>query len=121
VSDFALDSEGDLDLTGNQLNIVIDDAAIVQHLEIRFKFILGEWFLDTRVGIHYFGEILIKNPDLTRVRSLFRQTILTTPGIAQLEQFSLDFDGATRKLSHNFLARKTDGELLEFNKEFIIQ
>jgi hypothetical protein len=120
MSDAALDIEGDLDTTGDQLSLVVDDDAIVQHLEIRFQFVFEEWFLDIRLGIPYFGEILIKNPDLTRVRGIFRQTILTTPGIAQIEEFSLDFEGAIRKLSTDFLARKTDGEILEFNKEFII-
>ena len=121
MSDIALDSDGDLLIENDALVLVEGDDAIVQHLSIRFRFVLGEWFLDTRLGIPYFDEILVKNPDFSRVRGILRQTILTTPGIASIEKFSLQFDGAIRKLTVSFLARKTDGEILEFNDEFIIK
>jgi len=121
MSDIALDSDGDLLITNDALVLVEGDDAIVQQLVIRFQFFLGEWFLDTRIGIPYFGEILIKNPDLSRVRAIFKQTVLTTPGIASLEEFSLVVDGSTRKATVTFRALKTDGEILEFDEEFIIQ
>ena len=121
MSDIALDSDGDLLIENNSLVLVKGDDAIVQHLTIRFRFFLGEWFLDTRLGIPYFREILIKNPDLSRVRGIFRQVVLTTPGIESLVEFGLDFESAIRKLTVNFRARKTDGEVLEYNKEFIIR
>ena len=120
MSDLALDIDGDLLVSNDSLSLVEGDDAIVQHLTIRFKFVLGEWFLDTRVGIPYFGEILIRNPDLSRVRAIFKQVILDTPGIDSLEEFSLTVDAATRKATLTFRARKTDGEILEFNEEFII-
>ena len=121
MSDLALDSDGDLLFINGELQLVRGDDAIVQQLTIRMKFFLGEWFLDTRLGIPYFQEILVKNADLTRVRGIYRQTILTTPGISSIETFDLEFDGATRKLTVSFRARKIDGEILEFNRDFIIQ
>ena len=121
MSDIALDSDGDILIENNAMVLAEGDDAIVQQLTIRFRFVLGEWFLDIRLGIPYFGEILIKNPDLSRVRGIFKQTILTTPGIDSLETFSLTFAGAERKLSVDFRARKTDGEILEYNQEFIIE
>ena len=120
MADIALDTDGDILIEDDALVLVEGDDAIVQHLQIRFKFFLGEWFLDTRIGVPYFDEILIKNPDLNRVRGIYRQTILTTPGIASLETFELDLDAATRTLKVTFRARKADGEILEFNEEFII-
>ena len=121
MSDIALDTDGDLLIENNSLVLARDDDAIVQQLIIRFKFVLGEWFLDIRLGVPYFGEILIKNPDLSRVRGIFRQIIETTPGIKSLESFSLDVEGVTRKATVIFRALKTDGEILDFNEEFIIQ
>lgn len=121
MSDIALDTDGDLLIENNSLVLARGDDAIVQQLLIRFKFFLGEWFLDTRIGVPYFGEILIKNPDLSRVRGIFKQLILTTPGIASLESFALEVEGVTRKATVTFRARKTDGEILNFNEEFIIQ
>lgn len=122
MSDIALDADGDalFDDSGN-LVLATGDDAIRQQMMIRFRFALGEWFLDTRQGVPYFSEILIKNPNLTRVRGIFRQLILTTPGIESIESFSLGLDSAVRKLVLRFSARKSDGEILEFDDAFIIK
>jgi len=121
MADLALNEEGDLLLTDNSLAVVEGDDAIVQHLAIRLQFFLGEWFLDTRLGVPYFNQVLIKNPNLVVVRGLFRQVILTTPGVDTIEEFELDFDQAARKLTVTFTVRKsTDGGLLDFSREFII-
>ena len=121
MADLALDTDGDLLIANNAVVLVEGDDAIVQQLRIRFRFFLGEWFLDIRQGTPYYEEILIKNPDLSRVNGIFKQVILSTPGIASLEEFDLNFDGAERLLTVTFLARKTDGEILEFSEEFIIE
>jgi len=81
----------------------------------------GEWFLDTRVGVPYYDSILIKNPDLVVIRSIFRNAILSTPGIANLDALTTAFDAASRKLTVEFTAIKEDGGTLDFSKEFIIQ
>lgn len=122
MSDIKLDTNGDLFLDDDgSMVLVIGDEAIAQQLRIRFRFALGEWFLDTRVGVPYFSEILIKNPNLSRVSGVFRQLILSTPGIESIEEFDLTLDNSVRKLVLQFSARKTDGELLEHLDEFIIE
>lgn len=121
MADVKLDADGDIDLTDGNMTLVTDDDAIVQQITIRLQLLLGEWFLDKRVGMPLFEDVFKKNPDLTRVRSIYRQTILTTPGIASFEEFTLVVDGATRTLSVDFIARKTDGEILQYNKEFIVK
>lgn len=110
----------DIDLTSSGLALVTGDDAIVQHLTIRFGFFRGEWFLDQRVGIPYFTDILIKNPNLADVRNLFTQTILTTPGIAALEELKLDLNSQTRVLDLDFTAQKDDGALLDFSQSFVL-
>lgn len=122
MSDIKLAANGDLFLDDNGSAMLVEgDDAILQQLLIRFKFALREWFLDVRIGVPFFREILVKNPNLTRVRGIYRQLILTTPGIESLEKFSLTLDVSTRALSLSFITRKTDGGPLEFNEEFIIQ
>jgi len=122
VADLKLSTlDDDLDLTGEQLSIVDGDDAIVQHLLIRLRMFKGEWFLDTRVGVPYYDSILIKNPDLVVIRSIFRNAILSTPGIANLDALTTAFDAASRKLTVEFTAIKEDGGTLDFSKEFIIQ
>ena len=121
MSDLQLSTlDDDLDLAGEQLSIVNGDDAIVQHLLIRLRFFQREWFLDLRVGIPYYDAILIKNPDLIVIRSIFRQAILSTPGIQSLNSLTTSFDAAERKLTVEFEAVKDDGGTLDFSKEFII-
>jgi hypothetical protein len=121
VADLQLSTvDDDLDLTGEQLSIVDGDDAIIQHLLIRLRFFTGEWFLDTRVGLPYYDSILVKNPDLVFIRSLFRKAIIKTPGIAGIDSLTTAYDGTTRKLTVSFSAVKDDGEVLDFSKEFII-
>jgi hypothetical protein len=121
MADLALDTlTGDLDITGDELHVIDGDDAIIQHLAIRLRLFRGEWFLDETIGMPYYERVLVKNPDLVAVRSAFRQAIITTPGIASLDKFSLALDSATRKLTVEFTAIKDSGGTLDFSREFVI-
>ena len=120
MADLLLDSSGDLDLSTNELVLVDGDDALLQHLRIRFQFFKGEWFLDVRVGLPYLQSILLKNPNLVAVRSFFRDAILTTPGLAQLESFDMTVDASTRVMRLVFSVAKDDGGILNFDQEFIV-
>jgi len=61
--------------------------ALAQRLRTRYKFFLGEWFLDIRQGIPYFRDILVKNPDPSLIQSIFRKATLTTPGVLAIRKF----------------------------------
>ncbi len=120
MADLKLDAGGDLEIgTDGDLIIVTGIDAIAQHLRIRLQFFRGEWFLDTRQGIPYFEEVLIKAPDLNVVQSLLREAIRETPGVISITSFELDFDGVTRKLSLNSDALTTEGPL-RFTEDFVI-
>lgn len=121
MADLALSTiDDDILVENDQLDIVDGDDAIVQHLKIRLRFFLSEWFLDQRLGIPYLEQILVKNPNLVAVRNIFREAILETPGIATITRFDLRVDAAIRKLTVEFTAAKEDGEVLDFTEEFII-
>lgn len=76
--------------------IIRGAQAFAQRLRIRLMFFKGEWFLDQRQGMPYFEAILVKNPDITLVQSLFRRTILSTPGALSIAQFRTNFDRVRR-------------------------
>lgn len=116
--DIRLDpNTGDLDMTTVAGDIILVDGpeAIAQNLRIRFKFFLGEWFLDTRQGLPYFTEVFVKNPRTSRLNFLFRRVILTTAGINDLISFSLSVDTGRRELEVKFRARLTSGGVLDSN------
>ena len=119
--DLLLDSQGDLDISTGDLQLTTGGEAIAQHLRIRLQFFLGEWFLDSRIGIPFFQSILIKNPATNVVRSIFRAAILSTPGVISLSELTIDFDGPTRTLAVAFTAEtEVTDEPLVFEQEFII-
>lgn len=96
---------GDLALTpSGDFAWVEGPAQIRQRLAARFKFWLGEYFLDTRQGIPYLRDVFVKSPDLDVIDSLFRRVIMTTPGVLALAKFELLYKPEERKLYFKFHA-----------------
>lgn len=104
----------DLDLTSGNL-VVIEDLGPVtaQKLTNKFLLFLGEWFIDTRIGVPYFQQVMLKNPNLSAIGQLFRKIILNTPGVDSILQASLEFDVTQRVLNAAFKVQLADGTVLE--------
>lgn len=85
---------------------------IRQRLKQRILTILGEWFLDTEIGLPWFQEFSEKGVDLDRVRALMIRQIVNTQGVTDLVEFDLAL-GANRRLTVNFrvLVEGSDIEL----------
>lgn len=120
MSDIKLTASGDLDLSGHRLNLATGEEAIEQQLKLRLRFFLGEHFLDRRLGIPYYRDILIKNPNLQLVRSLFKEAIETTPGIDSVDELQVSVNSRDRQLTVSFVATMDTGEELVFSP-FIIE
>lgn len=119
--DLKLDpATGDLDLSSGTIELVDGVDAIGQQVAIRLQFFLGEWFLDERIGLPYFEEIIGQKLRKNIVDEIFKDTILTVPGIAKFEAFSLLFDGITRTLTISFTATTDTSEPLVFERAFIL-
>lgn len=119
--DFKLTADGtDVDLSSGDYQLVSGVDAIRQSLLIGLQFFLGEWFLDQRIGVPYFEKILGQKPRENVVRSIFRDAILKTPGVASLTGLVVDYDGTTRQLDVSFRAKTVDGDIIEFDEELIL-
>lgn len=104
------------DLTVRNDNVILakDEDAIDQQLRLRLKFFLGEHFLDERVGIPYYREVFVKNPNEGLLRSIFRAAILSTPRVTSVSAISLDINGETRTLNLTFSVTIDTGQELRF-------
>lgn len=110
VAEFALDPvTGDLRFPPV---IIFGGEAVAQRVRVRFKWFLGEWFLDQRLGVPYFQDILIKNPDPILISFIFKKVLTTTPGVASVSTFNATLDAATRTLTVSFEATLDSGGLL---------
>lgn len=119
MADLKLDASGDLAIENGDLVIIDGVDAVAQDIQVRLKFFLGEWYLDTRLGMPYYGKILGEKPRLNLLKNIFRKAILTTPGMINIDDFQIDYEGAERKLIVSFTGHSTSGTFT-FNREFIL-
>lgn len=119
MADLALDATGDLDLSTNDFTLVEGLEAIRQELQIRYRFFLGEWFLNENEGVPYQNDVLKKNPNEARVRAVMIEVARTTPGVREVTSLELSLDGESRTLSVTVTVGADAGEGLVY-EEFII-
>jgi len=118
VRDLKLDpGTVDLVVEGGDLVLVEDLAAISQAVRTRLRFFRGEWFGDLDVGVPYYENVYLKNPNMLVVRETLRAAIIGTTGIAEILTFDVTLDAATRTLSLAFSARADTGALLVFDEK----
>jgi hypothetical protein len=113
---------GDLALAQGSFVIADGVEYIRQKLGARFKFFLGEWFLDKREGVPYFRDVFVKNPNLDVIRSLFRRVALSVPGVLSVPAMTVSYDRPARSLAFAFRARVTGGvvEVSAGDRDFIV-
>lgn len=118
MSDLKLGADGDLAIKNSDLQLTTSDDAVRQHLQQRLRTFLGEWFLDLDVGVPYFQDILVKNPNINQIDGILKQKILTTPGVVELLSFTMNFDQSARSLSIEFEYTFYSGEINFFTETF---
>lgn len=111
MSAFQMTPDGDLALTyadtGRSNLAIVTDPVIAKAIKLRNRFLLflGEWFLDTRIGVPYFQFLFVKNPDVALVRRMLRRVIESVGFL--VASIDLTYDPSARTLSFTFQA--TDG------------
>lgn len=120
IAAFLETEDRDFALFEGNLVLVRDARAITQKVENRFRFFLGEWFLDIREGVPYFQQILIKGPSIKVVRQLFLKVITTTPGMADVIDFDMQYNGTTRTLSYQWSGITDTGDPVNGNNAFVV-
>lgn len=123
MADLKLTTLDDIDFSQDDLQVIDGIEAIAQHIRIRLRFFLAEWFLDQRIGVPYYRQILIKVANENIVRETLSRVIIDTPGVASLEEFAFTFgitERQARKLLLDFLAKTDTGETLVFNELLIL-
>lgn len=111
-TDLGLDPlTGDIAFEDGDLVLIEGVDAVAQTLKQRLSFGLGEWFLSINEGVPYFQTILVKNPNIAAIEGIFRNTILSTPGVLELLSLDFDFDSRNRVFEVNFEARSQQGNI----------
>lgn len=100
---------GDLTLTAD-INPVGTNP-ILQAILQNLSMYLGEWFLNNTLGLPWFQQILVKAPDQSKIDAIFSNSIMGTPGVLQLMQYSFAVSLTQRTLSVSFIAQTTTGKV----------
>jgi hypothetical protein len=105
------------DVHFSSLQIAKGDDAIAQKLRQRLRMFLGEWFLDTRLGVPYLREaggivFGVKGPNIPAINAVFRKVILSVPQITKIQSLSFTVDSRARTGKLDFVALLDDGRTL---------
>lgn len=85
--------------------------AVAQQIKIVLKTFMGEWFLDTTVGIPYFEDILKKNPRSEVVETVLRGKIASVTGVTRVTAFDISIDNRLRTMTINYSAETNEGTI----------
>lgn len=97
------------DLPINPVHISGTDL-VLQRVTLRLQRFLGEWILDTSVGLPYLAWVQQKPPDVIGITAVLRTEIATTPGVARVDDFTGVFAFQTRTLRFAGIVRLDNEE-----------
>ena len=90
--------KNDLVFEASSLVLAWDAEAVGQHVRQRLQTFLGEWFLDTGVGVPWLDQLLGRKYDPALAEAVVKAEILKTDGVREINSFSVSFLETTRGL-----------------------
>lgn len=88
MKDILLSSDGDL-VVNSVGDISLTDS-VQQAIAVRLRWFAAEWRLGRDIGVPYFEEILIKNPDTSRIERIVRDEILSVDEVDEVKRVVCD-------------------------------
>lgn len=99
--DFVLTSDADRRGTNPIQNSLIQ----------RLRTLAGEYFLNTSIGLPYYGELFGQKQVSSSFEAALQNVILSTPGVISLLTWNVQTIAAKRLLMVSFRAQTTAGEI----------
>jgi hypothetical protein len=84
--DLAVDERGDVALTNS----------VVQAVQIRLRWFLGEWRFAPLYGVPYYEEVLVKNPNIGKIRTALRNEAISVDEVIDAVNIVINADSAGR-------------------------
>ena len=105
--DILLTPDGDLNITESG-DIQLTES-VRQAIRIRLLWFFREWRFAPEFGVPYFEDVLIKNPNITRIRAHIRREVLSVREVRDIRQLRIDMD-AHRRIARITFEIVTDDE-----------
>lgn len=104
----------DLVFVNGAISVTKSQSEIVaQRLKITLYTFLGEWFLDSEVGVPYFQQIFGKIRSKSSIDVIFQNIISKDDGVIEIREFSSELDNTGRGYSMTFKVRVSDGTITD--------
>lgn len=84
---------------------------VAQRLKITLYTFLGEWFLNTAIGVPYYEQIFGKVRSKGAIDIIFQNIIQDDEGVLEILSFESELDSASRSYSMTFSVRTTDNSV----------
>ena len=107
--DLALGRNGDIQFDENGDFVVID--SIRQGIQIKLRWIKGEWLFNPNFGVPYFDSIFTKSVNVALIENILRTQILSVDGVVSVGSVTIKVDSQKRTMKANFTAMTTQGEI----------
>lgn len=103
--DIALDAKKhDIIIKDNDMLLIDNAERVAQQIKIQLLTLLGEWFLNVNHGVPYLEYILVKKPNPSLIRQIFREQILSVNGVTDVSIKDLEYDVQYRKMTLEYEA-----------------
>ena len=113
--DLKLNNSGDLEIsdTGD----VMLTQSVRQAVEIRLRWLFGEWRFAPEAGVPYFDRIMVKKPDIEGIEQILRTEIMAVDGMTDVKNLQVVIDAKSRVATITFDGT-SEGE--NFSEEVLI-
>lgn len=108
VYDLKLNDAGDLEV-GEDGDISLTQS-VRQKVLIRLRWLFGEWRFAPGNGVPYFQEIMVKKPDIPRVKQIIRSEIMDVDGMVDVKNLEVAINSETRMAKITFDGYVDNGE-----------
>jgi len=98
--DILLTKDGDLNINGWG-DITLTES-VRQAIRIRLLWFFEEWRFAPELGIPYWEEVFIKNPNIARIRRIVRNEVLSVQEVQDVRNVQISIDNDTRNARITF-------------------
>ncbi len=113
--DLKLDNTGDLEIS--EAGDVMLTESVRQAVQIRLRWLAGEWRFFPEAGVPYFESIMVKRPDIEGIKQILRKEIMEVDGMEDVRNLEISIDHRNRVAAITFDGT-ADGE--NFSEEVLI-
>lgn len=102
MKDVLLTEDGDL-IISESGDISITDS-VRQAIRVRLRWFFQEWRLGPEIGVPYYEDVFVKNPNDLRIQQLMRDEILTVEEVTDVRDVSLSVNARERTATIKYIA-----------------